>query len=281
MLATARNVPGSHRDSESVPAWEYTASGEQLTPALERHLIRRARSGDSSARERLLSANVPLVVSITRQYRSRHLEAEDLVQEGMIGLHTAIERFDPELGYRFSTYATYWIKQRVLRALDRNGRLIRVPVDVGYAARRAQQLRAEAQERSSREPALEELAPECGVSVQRLKAVLECLEEPLSLDATGDDGAATRALEIPDLAAAGPEDALLRAEGARELDALLATLPDRDRLVLEGRFGLRGYVVSLSDLADALRMTREGVRQIQRRALLKLRRRLALAPATA
>lgn len=259
---------------EALPRWDYIASGEQLSASLEKSLATRAQAGDNSARDRMINANIPLVVSIARQYGNPHIETEDLIQEGMIGLCTAVERFDPTKGFRFSTYATYWIKQRVLRALDRQGRLIRLPVDVAYAARKAQQLREEALEKGQ-EPSLQELAPECGVSAKRLKAVMECLEEPLSLDAPMGDDSDPLTLDVADSRLPEPGAELFREEESRELERLLETLPTRDRLVLEGRFGLRGVTVPLADLAERLRMTREGVRQIQRRALLKLRRKWA------
>jgi len=261
-------------ERDNLPRWDYVASGEHLDAARERDLALRAQAGDEAARERMISANVPLVVSIVRQYGNPHLEPEDLIQEGMIGLCTAVERFDPRRGFRFSTYATYWIKQRVLRALDRQGRLIRLPVDVAYAARRAQQLREEAADQGRPEPSFEDMAPECGVSAKRLKAVLECLEPPLSLDAPLGAEAEPLTLEVPDAAQPDPGERLIREQEHRELGELLRTLPERDRLVLEARFGLgSGSALSLADLAERLRLTREGVRQVQRRALLKLRRR--------
>lgn len=264
---------GVRSNREALPRWDYVSSGEQLTASQEKSLASRAQAGDSAARDRMISANIPLVVSIARQYGNPHIETEDLIQEGMIGLCTAVERFDPTRGFRFSTYATYWIKQRVLRALDRQGRLIRLPVDVAYAARKAQQLREEALEQG-REPSLQELAPECGVSAKRLKAVMECLEEPLSLDAPLGDESDPLTLDVADTRLAEPGADLIREEEHRELHRLLETLPARDRLVLEARFGLCGVNVPLADLAEKLRMTREGVRQIQRRALLKLRRKM-------
>lgn len=257
-----------------LPRWDYIASGEQLDRNLERELSARAQAGDAAARERMLNANVPLVVSIARQYGNPYLEPEDLIQEGMIGLCTAIERFDATRGFRFSTYATYWIRQRVLRALDRQGRLIRLPVDVAYAARKALSVREELEGKQEQPPTLEELAPACGISAKRLRAVLDCLDEPLSLDAplTSESDAVT--LDVPDTTSPTPGAQLIREEENAALEALLETLPARDRMVLEGRFGLRGQIVPLADLAAALRMTREGVRQIQRRALLKLRKKL-------
>ncbi len=266
-----RVMPQPERDT--LPRWDYVSSGERLTARLERELTLAARQGNGRARDRILSANIPLVVSIARQYSNPHLETEDLIQEGMIGLCTAVDRFDPDKGFRFSTYATYWIKQRVLRALDRGGRLIRVPVDVGYAARKAQQLREEMQETLGREPSLSEIAPHCGVSEQRLKAVLECLEEPLSLDASVGDEADPLTLDVADSEAPNPEESVMVSQENAQIAYMLLSLAPRDRMVLEGRFGINGNLVSLADLAERLQMTREGVRQIQRRALLKLRRK--------
>jgi len=259
---------------EALPRWDYVSSGEQLTAGLERRLSEQVQRGDRTAFERMVNANVPLVVSIARQYGSSHLESEDLIQEGMIGLCIAVERYDPARGFRFSTYATYWIKQRVLRALDRQSRLIRLPVDVGGAARKAEALREKLSVELGREPAIEELAVACGISVRRLEAVLGCLDEPLSLDAPVSDEADPLTLEVADPRCAAPEAELIQLEENAELDELLQRLPPRDRMVLEGRFGLGGSVVPLADLAERLRITREGVRQVQRRALLKLRKHL-------
>lgn len=260
-------------EAAAVPRWDYISSGEHLTAVQERELASRAQAGDERARERMMRANIPLVVSIARQYGSPHLEAEDLIQEGMIGLCTALDRFSPARGFRFSTYATYWIRQRILRALDRSGRLIRLPVDVGTAARKLEVLRAELSAELGREPTLQELAPACGISARRLQAVLECMEDPVPLHAPTSDDADPLTLEVADPSIADPSISLIQEEAALELRRLLETLSGRDRMVLEGRFGLDGNSVSLAELADRLRVTSEGVRQIQRRALLRLRRR--------
>ncbi len=264
-VANPSNVP------RELPRWDYAASGERLSAREEQELTARAQRGDQPARDRVIDANVPLVVSIARQYVNPYLDPEDLIQEGMIGLCTAVERYRGERGFRFSTYATYWIKQRVLRALDRGGRLIRVPVDVGYAARRAITAREELSVRLGRDPEPAEVAEECGISEVRLRAVLECLEEPMSLDSpVGDDMEMT--LDVPDPAAVNPVEPLMAEQEHAQIHYLLELLPERDRMVLESRFGLGGNPVPLADLAGRLSMTREGVRQIQRRAILKLRR---------
>jgi RNA polymerase primary sigma factor len=271
---------GRAAEREVLPRWDYVASGEQLTAAQERRLTHQAQSGDRDAYDRMVKANVPLVISIARQYGSARLEAEDLVQEGMIGLCIAVERFDGSRGFRFSTYATYWIRQRVLRAMDRQSRLIRLPVEVGAAARKVSALREELATGLGREPSIEELAQACGISVKRLEAVLECLEDPLSLDSPVSEEAEAPTLDIADPRCAAPDTELIAQEQHGELDALLDTLPARDRLVLEARFGLRGNTIPLADLAERLRITREGVRQVQRRALLKLRKHLEAGPGT-
>jgi RNA polymerase primary sigma factor len=263
-------VRARRTERDAVPRWDYVSSGERLSPALEKELAAGAQRGNTAARDRMISANIPLVMATVRQYGTCYLETEDVIQEGMIGLCTAVDRFDPSRGLRFSTYATYWIRQRILRAIDRNGRLIRLPVDVGYAARKAQVLKGELADRLGREPTLEELAPLCGVSPKRLQAVFECSQAPLPLGPHDDDEAA---LDVPDESSADPQQALLEEEAHGELYALLQTLSPRDRAVLEARFGLHGTLVPLSDLAGRLGVTPEGVRQIQRRALLKLRRK--------
>jgi RNA polymerase primary sigma factor len=258
---------------QRTPRWDYRGSGEKLTQTQEGFLSRQAQRGDRAAYERMVNANVPLVVSVVRSYANARLEPEDLIQEGMLGLCRAVERFDASKGFRFSTYATYWIKQRVLRALDRQSRLIRLPVDVGGAARKLESVRERLATELGREPAPEELAEGCGISVRRLQAVMECLQEPLSLDAGVQDDGGAMNLDIPDPRGAAPEAEMFAAEDREHLDELLGCLPARDRAVLEARFGLAGAVVPLSDLAEVLRISKEGVRQIQRRALLKLRKR--------
>jgi len=264
------------RRREPAPAGvAYVAADQRLSAREEAEYAHRAQAGDRSAQDRMVRANIPLVVSLANSYSSPHLESADLVQEGMIGLCTAIERFDPKKGFRFSTYATYWIRQRILRALDTNARLIHVPVDVGYAARAALQKGEELARELGREPTVAELAPHCGVTEARLEAVLNCMEDPVSLDTRATDEGEGGFFSIVDPNAPDPEQEALATEANRELHQLLATLAPRDRLVLENRFGVHGQTLSLQDLADRLRITREGVRQIQRRALDKLRRALA------
>lgn len=258
--------------------WSYVGSGERLTLAEEQELARRAQRGDAAARERLLQANVGLVVGLARKVVGRSLDAEDLVQEGMIGLCDAVDRFDSDRGLRFSTYATYWIRQRLLRAANRQGRLVRLPDDVANGDSRAAAARLRLLEELGREPTVPELAAACGISEKRLRGILAATEEPLPLDASLAAERGGLALELPDPDAPDPERTVLEREQAAELRRALAALPARDRHVLEVRFGLGGPEVPAAELAGQLRVTAEAVRQAQRRALLKLRRLWAVAP---
>lgn len=252
--------------------WEFAGAGERLGADLERDLSRQANLGSRSARERLIQANIPLVVSVAQQFCRPGQELEDLIQEGMIGLCHAADKFDPERGFRFSTYATCWIQQRVRRASDRVGRGPHLPLDIVHAVRKAQQRRESLSEELGREPTVAELAEATGVSEKRLAAVWGCYEEPLSLDTFVTHDGESHAIDVADSETPGPEETVLTQERNLELRRALASLPARDRMVLQERFGLAGGEASLSELADRLSLTREGVRQIQRRALAKLRR---------
>src|SRR4051794_17013563 len=255
----------------SVPRWDYQGSGEKPDRRLERVLIGRAQAGDNAARERILRAHVALVVAIARQYQQTGIELEDLVQEGMVGLCIAVDRFDLSEGCRFTTYASYWIRERVLRARDCDERMIRLPVRLLYAARRAGPVRDALAQRLGRQPTLAEVAAECGVSPRQLQATLGVSQTPLSLEGLTEEDSSGAALKAPEPAAPDPEAAVIRSETARELRQLLDTLPPRDRLVLEERFGLRGSVLPAQDLAARLGVSQSGIRQIQHRALGKLR----------
>lgn len=242
----------------------HSLSGERLSAPAELDLARRARAGDSAARERLIQSGISLVVAIARRYYSRHLEQEDLVQEGILGLAEAVDRFDADRGAGFATYATYWIRRRILAALERNMHLIRLPVDVLYASRRASH-------GDPNPPAGEESGPHRRVSARRLESALPLVAEPLSLSAAAD--ADPQMPELADTVTPEPETVLLQSEEREHLFRLLGTLSPIERLVVESRFGLKEDPVPLGDLAYRLRTTTEGVRYIQRRAIRKLQKR--------
>ena len=272
MQHAATRTGRTHHLADATHQWRRVASGERLTASLERWLAVRAQGGDTSARDRMIRANVPLVLSIARQYDGARLELDDLIQEGMIGLCTAVDRFDASRGFRFSTYASFWIRQRVLRALDQQDRLIRLPVDVANAARKIQSERERLTQETGQEPTLDELANACGISPRRLEAVMACLLDPLSLDAPATDDEEGPVLSVADRTAPSPEDALISGIEQSAVLRQLKQLPVRDRQVLEARFGITGEGATLGEVAQGLGVSVERVRQIQRRALERLRK---------
>src|SRR5205807_6713468 len=164
---------------ELQPQWHPEREARLLTPDEEITLARRVHSGDLEARQRMVEANLRLVISIAKRYRCRGLSFEDLVQEGILGLMAAIARYDPEKGYRFSTYATHWIRQAIGRAIDNHGRLIRLPSHVSDAIRRLERCRMLLARRLGRQPTVDELASEANVSCKKIQALLQSVQEPL------------------------------------------------------------------------------------------------------
>jgi RNA polymerase primary sigma factor len=235
--------------------------GRLLTPGEERELARRKDEGDEEAKRKLIESNLRLVMSITRHYTRADVPLLDLIQEGNLGLIRAVEKFDYKLGYKLSTYATWWIKQAISRALAEQGRTIRLPVH-------GQKL--------NRDPSVEEIAHEIGVTPERVQDLLDLVQDPVSLETPIGDGDSSVADLIPDLNADQPEDQTAdRARSTELLDALAKLQPRQRRVVVE-RFGLDGVRPrTLEEVGANLGITRERVRQLEARALRELR---AVAP---
>lgn len=248
---------------------------EQLSPEEELLLFKQIESAENvvSARNRLIEANLRLVISVVKHFLNRGLGLQDLIQEGNLGLVKAIEKFEYRRGYRFSTYATWWIRQAASRAIANQARTIRIPVHKIQAM--SEMLRAEKRlvQRLGREPDDEELGKACGQSAQDVHAIRKMALSPVSLQSgVGDEGDVCRGDFIPDERSPDPFEATAEHLMQEQLRSVLDTLGDRERAVLDYRFGLSdGTIVSLEDIGRRLGVTRERVRQIEAQALRKLR----------
>jgi RNA polymerase primary sigma factor len=243
-----------------------------LTPAEERELARRKDEGDEQAKQKLIESNLRLVMSITRKYTSAGVPLLDLIQEGNLGLIRAVEKFDYRLGFKLSTYATWWIRQAIRRALVDQGRAIRVPSHVTDQVRQVLRARRVLLQKLNRDPTLDEVASEAGFPPARAAELLELLEEPVSLETPVGDGESLYGDLIEDTSSARPDDLTAVELGRDELHEALLDLTPRLQLVLTLRFGLDGEQPrTLEDVGDLLGITRERVRQLETRALRELR----------
>ncbi len=251
--------------------------GRLLTPTEERALARLKDEGDERAKRKLIESNLRLVMSITRNYTRADVPLLDLIQEGNLGLIRAVEKFDYKLGFKLSTYATWWIKQAISRALAEQGRTIRLPVHVADQVRRVTKARRLLGQKLNRDPSIDEIALEIGVTPERVQELIDLVQDPVSLDTPIGDGDSMVSDLIPDLSADQPElKTTDRARSSELLDALAKLQPRQRRVVIE-RFGLDGVRPrTLEEVGSNLGITRERVRQLEARALRELR---AIAPA--
>jgi RNA polymerase nonessential primary-like sigma factor len=243
----------------------------------------RARAGDFQARQQMIERNLRLVVSIAKHYVGRGLPMIDLIEEGNLGLMHATSKFEPERGFRFSTYASWWIRQSIERAIMHQARLIRLPVHVVrelnqvLKARRAIETASRGHTDGDRNVGVDEIAAMLDRPAHEVAALLKLAEQPSSLDVPLDrDGSESMLDSVADEQALDPLGTTLSHEAARLLEHGLAELNDREREVLAGRYGLHDREPeTLEDLAGRLGLTRERIRQIQQESLLKLKRRMA------
>ena len=246
--------------------------GRLLTPTEERELARRKDLGDEAAKRRLIECNLRLVMSITRNYTKAGVPLLDLIQEGNMGLIRAVEKFDYKLGFKLSTYATWWIRQAVTRALADQGRTIRLPVHVAEQVRRAQRSRRQLAQKLNRDPSLDEIAVDAGFTPERARELFELVEDPVSLETPVGDGESSVADMIEDVTSESPDTATNEQARSVELARALERLNPRMKHVVLRRFGLDGMPPqTLEEVGADLGITRERVRQLETRALRELR----------
>lgn len=271
---TEEVLPGSSDVTDSMDMYLARIGKRPLLQAEnERDLARRAKAGDEDAKRMLIESNLKLVVSVAKVYSRSGISLPDLIQEGNIGLIKAVDSFDPEMGFRFSTYAVAWIRQAITRAIERHGRAIRVPSYVVQSIRKLHKIGSTFQSENGREPTLEELCERTQLSREKVLRLLEASEALVSLDdGVKDDGTTSLLERLNDVGASNPEEDALHRESLEVLSQLMSWLNPQEKLIIEKRFGLAdGMTSTLQEIGQQLNITRERVRQLEARALKKLR----------
>jgi RNA polymerase primary sigma factor len=248
-----------------------------LTPQQEIELAEKIKKGDAAARERMINSNLRLVVTIAHDYANLGLPVLDLISEGNIGLTKAVERFDPRKGAKLSTYAMWWIKQSIKRALADQSRTVRLPVHLGEKLAKMRRVASQMSDELGREPTDDELGEELGIASEKVVRLKSVGIRPASLDApVGDDDSAEFGEIMGDEDAQTPFELLQDEDLRNEMDGVLDVLDDREKKIISQRFGLDGgKPKTLEDVGKNFGVTRERIRQLQNVALAKLRRALS------
>jgi RNA polymerase primary sigma factor len=268
------DVTVRHRSHDPVRAYlREIGKVSLLTAEMEISLAKRIERGDPEARRELIEANLRLVVSIAKRYVGRGMLFLDLIQEGNLGLMRAVEKYDWRRGYKFSTYATWWIRQAITRGIADQARTIRVPVHMVETINKLHRIQRQLMQELEREPTPEELAVVMETTPERIVQILKIAQEPVSLETpVGDEEDGSLGAFIEDDEETRPHQTVLSKLRGEELEDVLSTLSHRERKVLELRYGLDGSDArTLEEVGRAFGVTRERVRQIESRALMKLK----------
>ena len=246
----------------------------RLTPDQEKKLARRCAEGDEDAIRQMVNANLRLVVSIAREYAGRGVALLDLIQEGSIGLLVAARKFDHTLDFRFSTYATKWIRQGVTRCLLNHAGPIRVPLHTAERMRKVELTRSTLRQETGEEPTIAQISLRCGIPEEKVQELIRLMPEVFSLDIpVGEEEEGSLRALLEDVQAPQPYEELVRRELEATLQTLLATLNDRQRQILQLHYGMEdGTCYSLEEIGRKLGISKERVRQIERQAMEKLQK---------
>ncbi len=274
LLEQNRGPVASNREDDVGQYLQEIRQYPRLTPEEEKEIARRCAAGDEAAVKAMVNANLRLVVSVAREYAGRGVPLLDLIQEGSIGLLVAARKFDYTMDYRFSTYATKWIRQGVTRCLMNHNGMIRVPLHTAERMRKVMSAKAALLQENGQEPDLKEISEKCEIPEEKVEKLLSLIPETCSLDApTGENDEGTLGILLEDVQTPQPQEELVRRELKHMIDALLSTLSERQQRVLRLHYGMEdGTCHSLEEIGKMEGVSKERVRQIEHQAMDKLQK---------